>query len=741
MPVTSPYRFVPLSRLIVLPEWAPLVSHDQPFADGLCGELALRLTAHTPLCVGGKQDKANEHTPGRVHFFRTPDNKPAIPGSSLKGMLRNVLEIASFARFRQVEDQKLGVRDLSNAQNFYCRAIVRTPVHAGWLRFEGGRWHIQPCAFSRLHQQDLITALNVRANNWTQCSKVRDRYQLIGICPPLRFERSETMPNNPNQWRAQPTANGSLSGRVVVTGQPGPDFTRPRAKKYEFIFHDGEAQTIEVAPEVMSGFRQIHDESEEWTFWTGKLAAGAIPHGIPVFYHTDGPAVRSLGLAMMYKLPYAHSLHEAISHTHSAHLDGTHPDLPDLVFGHLGDEAEQGGQRLQSGLRGRINIGLANVEADAHGNTPEPTLNPPCILNGPKPTFYPAYIRQDGGNAFRTLMEAQAQLSGWKRYPVRERAEIPPIAAGNDNNRVRIHLETVAEGTTFTTRLRFHNLRPVELGAVLWALDFGGRPDHRHALGMGKPFGFGQLSIEITGHTLRTNQPQVIASGDEARLLQACRLEFYAFMDQIVQDAGHDGCWEDCPPLKALLEQAKPARDTQRLEYLPTPQDYGHLKRPGELSEVKQVLHDHSGLNPGRDFDTTHTRAHQTNLAESLEQASAALKRIEKQRKAAQEKAARDALKQDASPEDCLLLEIDELLDACLSGQPTDTQQKKLPSQLNEGHRISVDMTAGQRARLRDQATRAQALTDKKTAHAVKKILRDVRAEGDTEGDTEGDMA
>lgn len=725
MPVTSPYRFVPLSRLIVLPEWAPLVSHDHPLADGLCGELGLRLTAHTPLCVGGRQEKANDREPGRVYFFRTPDNKPAIPGSSLKGMLRNVLEIASFARFRQVEDQKLGVRDLSNAQNFYCRAIVRTPVHAGWLRFESGRWHIQPCAFSRLHQQDLITTLGIEADRWKKCSKVRQRYALIGLCPPLRFERGETMPNNTEQWRAHPTATGSLSGRVVVTGQPGPDFTRPRAKKYEFVFHDGNADTIEVAPEVMSGFRQIHDESEEWKFWTSKLAAGEIPHGIPVFYHTDDQAVRSLGLAMMYKLPYAHSLHEAISHTHSAHLGGTHPDLPDLVFGHLGDEAGQGGKRLQSGLRGRVNIGLADIEADAHGNTPEPTLNAPCILNGPKPTFYPAYIRQDG-NKFHTLMEAQAQLSGWKRYPVRVKEDIPPIAADNDNNRVRVRLETVSAGTAFTTRLRFHNLRRVELGAVLWALDFGSRPDHRHAIGMGKPFGLGQLSIEITGHTLRLNQPDIIASDDDALLLQACRLEFIAFMNQIVRDAGHDGCWEDCPPLKALLEQAKPARDTQRLEYLPTPQDYGHLKRPGELSEVKQVLHDHSGLNPGRDFDTTRARAHQTNLAESLEQARSALKRIEEQRKAAQEKAARDAIKQDASPEDRLLLEIDELLDACLSGQATGTQQKKLSSLLNEGHRTSVDMAADQQARLVDQATRAQALTDKKISHAVSKILRDI---------------
>ncbi len=129
--LSAPYRFIPLSRLILLPNWANEVSHDQPFKDGLCGELQLRLTTYTSLCVGGEQDKATEREPGKVHFFRTPDQRPAIPGSSLKGMLRNVLEIASFARFRQVEDQRLGVRDISESSNFYCKKMVQDPSRAG----------------------------------------------------------------------------------------------------------------------------------------------------------------------------------------------------------------------------------------------------------------------------------------------------------------------------------------------------------------------------------------------------------------------------------------------------------------------------------------------------------------------------------------------------------------------------------------------------------------------------------
>mgnify|MGYP001810606094 CR=1 len=42
-----------------------------------------------------------------------------------------------------------------------------------------------------------------------------------------------------------------------------------------------------------------------------------------------------------------------------------------------------------------------------------------------------------------------------------------------------------------------------DLDSSCWALTWGGAPGLRHSLGMGKPFGFGQLSIEIEQVDLR----------------------------------------------------------------------------------------------------------------------------------------------------------------------------------------------------------------------------------------------
>lgn len=724
--VTTPYRFIPLSPLIVLPAWADHVSHDHPLEDGLCGELTLRLTAHTPLCVGGEQSKPTEREPGRVHFFRDPAGKPAISGTSLKGMLRNVLEIGSFGRFRQVEDQRLGVRDLSDARNFYCQAIVRRQVRAGWLQFREGRWRIVPCVFSRLHQRDLIAALRVDDERWKRCASAPKRYELIGLCPSIRFEREGNMPNNSLQWLAVPKPEGSLSGRVVVTGQPGPDYTRPKAKKYEFIFHDSVDEPIEVTPAVMNGFRQIHEETEEWSFWSKKLDQGRLEDGVPVFYHDDASGVVvSMGLAMMYKLPYKHSIHEAIAHTHPGHLEGSAPDIADLIFGYLGDDE-------RSGRRGRVNIGTAFIEAGPNGETPEPRFNPNCILNGPKPTFYPAYVRQDGrGNGFRTLMEASAEVSGWKRYPLKPVAFPQINAKAVDNMKVQVRLETVPSESRFITKLRFHNLRPVELGALLWAVDFGGRHDRRHGLGMGKPFGLGQVSLEVIGHRIRANDPSRIATDDELMLLQACRLDFIDFMDGVLRDAGQAAGWEASAPIKALLEQALPSRDSHGLDYLPEPKAFVALRKNQALEEVRAKLHAHQPVTPVKTFETQARRDHADRTAQNLTRAAEMVAKQAAEHERAKAKAEQAVIKAEATPEDAVLLEIEELLTAIESGQATGTQKKKLPSHFLEGYRVSVDMEGPQRHRLVALARRAEGIDDKLTSKAVKKILKDPMLGGD----------
>ncbi len=581
--VTAPYRFVPLSNLIVYPDWADKASHDKPFKDGINGELTIELENFTPLCVGGKQTQGTEEKEGEVKFYRTPDGNPAIPATSLKGMLRNVLEIASFSRIKQVEDQKLGVRDLTESNNFYMTKIKN--VKSGWLKFDNNQgWVIYPCSHARVHQQQIIDTFDdVNYNTWTRADTVTKRYNLLGICPSIKFEHDKE--KNGKKLVNISKTQGS-DGVLVVTGQPGQVFDKGKsAKKYEFVFYDTQENPLTVSSTVMSGFLQIHQDTKEWKFWQNNLSN--LEHGVPVFYHTDGTLVRSLGLAMMYKLAYNNSIYDAIGHSNKGHTDiDNRADMSDLLFGYLGDNEQQ-----TSGLRGRVFIGLASL----NDKNPLLQFSPTTVLSSPQPTYYPAYIRQEKNNRnFSQLMEKGVKIAGWKRYQVKEREEYPTLAPKVlANKKVQVTLETIAPNSKFHFKIRLHNLRPVELGALLWTLDFGKNQNCYHNLGMGKPFGLGSVKLNVIDDKmqLKRNDGQFIE--DNSLFLDACRYEFQKYMNEVFQANGIDKKiqWQDCDTIKALYEYATPKSNVKDYQYLPTPKDFSDLKRLGYLNKFIDKFH------------------------------------------------------------------------------------------------------------------------------------------------------
>ena len=161
--ITAPYGFVPLGP-VVEPAWLqPALTepflHDVPFEDGASGTFELVIEAETPICVAGRSDdKERRHC--RI------GSTYAIPGSSLRGALRNVVEAATFSRMTLVNDHRYAVRDLQNRDLYLDHmAKIQTNlkthkkepmplVNAGWLvrRTEGDeeRAVIEPCHFARI---------------------------------------------------------------------------------------------------------------------------------------------------------------------------------------------------------------------------------------------------------------------------------------------------------------------------------------------------------------------------------------------------------------------------------------------------------------------------------------------------------------------------------------------------------------------------------------------------------------
>lgn len=100
--ITAPYNFIPLSDKVVMPFWAKYVSHDIPFENAQSGILKVKITAKSPIYVRNGVSRKVDQKAAERNEFNNIDGRYFIPGSSLKGMIRNVMEIMSYGRMKNI---------------------------------------------------------------------------------------------------------------------------------------------------------------------------------------------------------------------------------------------------------------------------------------------------------------------------------------------------------------------------------------------------------------------------------------------------------------------------------------------------------------------------------------------------------------------------------------------------------------------------------------------------------------
>jgi CRISPR-associated protein (TIGR03986 family) len=597
--MSAPYNFVPLSEKVHFPDWAGQVSQDLPFSDGLCGSIGFEVVAHTPLLVAGEAGQDPLKT-----FVRLPDGTVAIPGSTLRGMIRAVVEIASFGKFGRVDDRAMSLRDLAGPMRAaYGNEMTTTSSNktyaakskAGWLCFHEGKWKLQPCVHLRVDYAvlDRLSGLHWNTDrekgNWRKSALDKyTRWKQSAGSLDIFYVPANTKAGQPEAidhphsggkflnyikvmelmapgTPRSATVNG-LKGHLVFTGHPSPK------KHMDFVFSPANAsgKRIDLPDEVMRTFLQIHGETSEWLQrWRPQVNNGG---WAPVFYLPDAAGLpKAMGLSQMFKLAYRHSIHEAIRKSSEDHLEENQRDLAELIFGDApAGEAE--------GNRGRVSFSPARLAGQ-----PEFLSVVETVLNGPKPSFFPNYIRQTPqaetagnlyGAKYTTLMDADTpKLRGWKRYPARPKERVaPPPRLANQNNNVISRLRPLSAGACFSGQVRIHNLREVELGALLWAMTWGDREDCAHGLGMGKPFGYGQVrlaNLDISGLRRNDGQP----TGDLNSYLD----RFLAHMRKAV------GGWDKSEQLNELLAMAKPQNAVRvNLEHYSTdPRAFAQAKTIG----------------------------------------------------------------------------------------------------------------------------------------------------------------
>jgi len=512
MTIKSPYNFVPLNDIVVFPEWGDQVSHDIPFSDGESGEIKVKITLESEAYIrnGGiwnDYDKKNLDSESQEFFSVTKNGKSryAIPGTSIKGVLRNVLEIASFGKMNKVADHRYSIRDLYDSRytskmTLKNNNIIYSKVKSGWLTNE---WKIVPCEFARVELTDLENYHDSRIRDLGKKQSSIKKYQKWGeVLDGVSFDLKKGIHNHScgkmDYNKAINLGTGKTNGYIVFTGQASERKQNKNGKMtgkhMEFIFYNDDENNVKDVSKLRDDFEFIHSDergnpNEEWAFWKQKQKEEL---DVPVFYLVDEKdEVESFGLAMMYRLPYLKTIKQAIENTSSNHFTDK-ADLSDLIFGMTSDKGS---------LKGRVQVSHFFESISSETNVKNISLHK-TVLGGPRPTFYPNYVEQpDRISQYKNYMDSDVKIRGWKRYPAENNQpsypSLPRDRNGRENTDVATMLRPLPCGTVFEGKIRFHNLRPIELGALIWVLTWGENKKCQHKIGMGKPLGLGRISVEI----------------------------------------------------------------------------------------------------------------------------------------------------------------------------------------------------------------------------------------------------
>ena len=551
----APYNFVALPEAVVQVDFAP---QEQVYAgEGrFTGQIVCELKTESPLYTRAALEQGEYDEQSRRKgkkrglrddkadfFYVDPASKePVIPGSSLRGMIRALVEIASYAKVSSVADAPLVYRSMDATSHglHYRERLVEfngtgynakgrqvrlyTPLmQGGYMHQLGdGSWEIHPArkidgaTFARIGHRELrrlerdLTPLSGCRNAATIYFRP-DAYDYKDVRGGfLRIKKARVI-----RASAQPR-QGLLEGALTRSG-PMP------TKRSEAVVYpeDAQASPIRVPEWMVEAYEaQISQEQERLLG-----PRGVLNEGQPVFYLMEDGELVFFGHTMMMRLPYRQTPKDFIP---ESLRNPEERDLAEAIFGFVGErklarEGEDGDK--EQAWAGRVFFGDARLSPgqDDWRLQAEPIV--PQILASPKPTTFQHYLVQRNPDPFRAgttrdgrpryrkeladytaTAPTESVLRGhklyWHKGPVGAEAirEDPVKVKAPDEDSQHTMVSPVRAGVTFKFTIQFENLDKVELGALLWALTLPGEEGktYRHKLGMGKPLGMGSVRLQPT---------------------------------------------------------------------------------------------------------------------------------------------------------------------------------------------------------------------------------------------------
>ena len=537
----APYNFVPLPDKVVAVNVEKIPKQDKYTNN--TGYIDCLLTTKSPLytrCAMSPEffkedgdtpfykldpdDKKNE----RGQFFHLKDEEcPLIPGSSLRGMVRALVEIASYGKMQWVtNDTKITYRAVAKDDpltELYKQVLGKSGqnVQVGYLVNNGDDWSIHPAKkASDLNLQGKESFLKIKEKIIPSGAipgfiNLNDK-NYIPQYHEVRFDAKVESGENGKYNKI--TSIGSVntehqylgvlvcSGNMLETDNKGSS-PSPR-KNHVLVLEKSDAKELKISTQALLNYKASLTPFQKKPPFDERM--GCLKNGRPIFYIPNSTGeVLYFGHSPNFRIPSIISEDKCITSpmdfVPKSLKSENVTDLAEAIFGYIDKDN-------MPARAGRVFFTDAEYKSARDDNiwlTEEPLT--PNILASPKPTTFQHYLVQDREKGhdpddrrmlahYGTPSPNETVIRGCKMYWHKGDISLEDIKANpmdfDKSKKQYTRIRPVNTGVTFSFRIYFENLREHELGALLWVLKLPDDKKYHNKLGMGKPLGMGAVKIE-----------------------------------------------------------------------------------------------------------------------------------------------------------------------------------------------------------------------------------------------------
>lgn len=511
----APYNFVSLDDIVIFYNKDALPRRNS--FTGLSGRINLNIETKTSLYIKrtlteeeveeltriekeeNNKDKMLEFNRKIYQSFSPASGKYKIPGSSLRGMVRSLYEIATYSKMSFLDDHKLYFRAFADKskllKEYYNNrminkgknAIPRLKVKAGYLFKAGKDFYINEAEnYYRVEEdkvlnEDFIKLPFSKKGN-DEKSKYDDYltanpYLKIGYSLKNHIVRNGFIIINNIMPYNEVLPEDYQEGYIVFS--KGIPLSSKTKRKYWVVGKETDTKYKIDETVVDDYYNDKNRNSINLIDYLNKNKK-EYTNGVPCFFLYEDGKVTAFGNTALFRISYKNSIGDLRPESHKC----SKLDMAEALFGRVMKKPEDT-------INGRIYFDDAVAKEAVAFEEPKYLK----ILANPKPTSFQLYLKQPPNvtpEYTRHYDSPDAKLRGYKQYWHKKGDKFEEDSPDTQNTLIA----PIEPGAIFEGSIRFENLSEEELGALLFVLNL---PEgYCHKIGMGKPLGLGSIKITAT---------------------------------------------------------------------------------------------------------------------------------------------------------------------------------------------------------------------------------------------------